>query len=62
MKLALASADHSVEQEFVMKQRTGGDGMIDARDVHVHDAPGADIEVTDLAIAHLAFGQSDGGA
>ena len=35
------------------------DHQIDARDVHVHDAAGADVEVADFAVAHLAFGQPD---
>jgi len=33
--------------------------QVDARDIHVNDAAGADIEMADFAIAHLAFGQSD---
>jgi len=39
-----------------------GDEEIDAGDVHVHDAAGADVEVADFAVAHLAFGEADGGA
>ena len=35
------------------------DHQIDARDVHVHDAAGADVEMPDLAVAHLPLGQSD---
>ncbi len=34
------------------------DHQIDARDVHVHDAPGANVEVADLAVPHLPLGQS----
>ena len=35
------------------------DHQIDARDVHVHDAPRADVEMPDLAVAHLPLRQSD---
>src|SRR5438270_4236929 len=35
------------------------DHQIDARDVHVHDAAGANVEVSNLAVPHLTFGQSD---
>ena len=35
------------------------DHQVEARDVHVHDAAGADVQVADFAVAHLAFGQSD---
>jgi broad specificity polyphosphatase/5'/3'-nucleotidase SurE len=37
----------------------GGDQGVDARDVHLHDAAGADVEVADFAVAHLAVGQAD---
>ncbi len=35
------------------------DHQVDAGDVHVHDAPGADVEMANLAVAHLPFGQAD---
>jgi len=35
-----------------------GDEEIDAGDVHVDDAAGADVEVADFAVAHLAFGKA----
>src|SRR5260370_37544414 len=33
--------------------------QIDACDVHVHDAASANVEMSDLAVAHLPLGQSD---
>ena len=36
-----------------------GDRVVDARQVLHHHAPGADVEMADLGIAHLAIGQSD---
>ena len=33
------------------------DHEVDAGDVHVNDAAGADVEMADLAVAHLPFGQ-----
>jgi hypothetical protein len=30
-----------------------GDEEVDAGDVHLHDAPGAEIEMADFAVAHL---------
>ena len=35
------------------------DHQIDARDVHVHNAPGADVQMPDFAVAHLPLGQSN---
>ena len=32
---------------------------VDAGDVHVHNAAGADVEVADFAVAHLSIGQAD---
>ena len=36
-----------------------GDGLIDAGEVLIDDTTGAKIEVADLGIAHLAFGEAD---
>src|SRR4029453_8729287 len=33
--------------------------QLDASDVHVHDAPCADVEVPNLAVAHLTLGKSN---
>ncbi len=61
MKLAAAvlgalhgSDDGGVLLEFVFR-----DELVDAGDVHVDDAAGAEIEVADFAVAHLAVGQAD---
>ncbi len=32
---------------------------VDARDVHLHDAPRADVQVAHFAVAHLSVGQAD---
>ena len=37
-------------------------GVVDARDVHHRDAPGAEVQVPDLAVAHLSRRQPDVGA
>ncbi len=50
---------HGVDQHGMREEFAVLDHQLDARDVHVHDAPGADIEVADLAVAHLAVGQPD---
>ena len=46
--------EHGMGEEFAVL-----DHQVDARDVHVHDAPRADVEMADFAVAHLPFGQSD---
>ncbi len=38
------------------------DHQLDAGNVHVNDAPGADVQMTDFAVAHLPVGQADKGA
>ena len=35
------------------------DQRVDARDVHLHNAARADIQVADFAVAHLPVGQAD---
>ena len=37
----------------------GGDQRVDARDVHLHNAACADVQVADFAVAHLPVGQAD---
>ncbi len=59
MQLALAAALHGLLEQRHLFQLLVGDQKIDARDVHVHDAAGADIHVAHFAVAHLAFGQAD---
>ena len=62
VELAGAAAFHGFEEQRLALEFAAGDELVDARDVHVHDASGADIQVADFAIAHLSFGQADGGA
>ena len=57
--LAGARMLHGIEQHGMREEFAVLDHQIDARDVHVHDAPRADVEVPDFAVAHLPFGQSD---
>ena len=50
---------HGVEQHGMGEEFAVLDHQVDAGDVHVHDAAGADVEMADFAVAHLPFGQSD---
>ncbi len=59
VQLPLPAAFHRLLEKRHVLQLLVGDQQIDARDVHVHDAPRADIEVPDLAVAHLPFRQAD---
>ena len=62
VQLARAATFHGFEKQRLAREFAGGDELINARDVHVHDASGADIQVAHFAIAHLSFRQADGGA
>src|SRR6202030_3702981 len=62
MQLTPTAALHGLLKERHTLQLLIGDEQIDARDVHVHDSAGADIEVADFAVAHLAFGEANEGA
>jgi len=62
VELARAAAFHGFEKQRLERKLAGGDELIDSRAVHVDDAAGADIQVADLAIAHLSDGKADGGA
>ena len=61
MQPALAGARvlHGIEQHGMREKFAVLDHQVDAGDVHVHDAAGADVEVADFAVAHLPFGQAD---
>ena len=61
VQLASAAALHGFEKQRLAEKFAAGDELIDARDVHLHDAARADIQVAHFAIAHLSFGQSDEG-
>src|SRR5580700_3207823 len=46
--------NHRMPEEFARPNQ-----IVDARDVHVHHAARADVQVAHFAIAHLAIGQAD---
>jgi hypothetical protein len=50
---------HRGDQHGMGEELAVLDHQVDPGDVHVHDATGADVEVADLAVAHLAFRQAD---
>ena len=50
---------HRLEQYRMLKQLPVLDHQVDAGDVHVNNAPRADVEVPNFAVAHLPFRQSD---
>src|SRR5215469_4386539 len=50
---------HGFQQYRMPKELAIPDHQIDARNIHVHDAPCTDVQMPDLAIAHLPLGQSD---
>ena len=56
---ATAPSIASASTGFV-EQRAVLDREVDARELLVDDAPGTDVEVPDLGVAHLALGQPDG--
>jgi len=62
MELALAAVLHGLLEERDLVELLVGDEEIDAGDVHVYDAAGADVEMADFTVAHLTFGKADGGA
>ena len=47
------------EQRGVGQEAAIGDRGVDARQVLIDDAPGADVHVADFRIAHLAVRQAD---
>ena len=46
-------------QDLVLGQRAVGDRLVDAREVLLDDGARAEVEVADLAVAHLPVGQAD---
>ncbi len=56
---ALFQLGDKAGERLVLGQRTAGDRLVDARQILHHDAPGAEIHVPDLGVAHLAAGQAD---
>src|SRR5208283_5050505 len=60
MQLSLPPAFHGLlEQRYLVKLLVGNH-QVDARNVHMHNAPGAKIHVPDFAVPHLPFGESHG--
>ncbi len=57
--LAGAGLRHGFEQGGVLLELPVFEHQVDLGDVHVNDAPGADVQVPDLAVAHLPGGQAD---
>src|SRR6266403_2402397 len=55
----LAATLHRLLEKRHVLQLLVGDEQVDAGDIHVYDAAGADVEVPDFTIAHLALGQAD---
>ncbi len=51
-----------LHEDAVAEEVAVGDRLRDAREVLVHDAAGADVEVADLGVAHLARRQPHGRA
>ena len=56
---ATAGVFHGTEQHGIGEELAVLDHQLDASAVHVNDATRTDIEMADLAIAHLAVGQSN---
>ena len=50
---------HSLDEDLVLLEGTVLDGVVDTRELLEDDAAGADVEVTDLGVAHLTVGQAD---
>src|SRR5260370_31603562 len=50
---------HHGEEQGMLKKLAVLDHQVDAGDVHVHDAASANVEMPDLAVAHLPFWQAD---
>ena len=53
---------HRASQHLVMEERARFDRPVDADQVLVDDASGAQVGVPDLAVPHLSFGEPDGQA
>ena len=56
---ALARALHGLHDGGILLELARGDQRVDARDVHLHNAARADVQVADFAVAHLPVGQAD---
>ena len=59
VRVALAAID-GFEQLRPREEITVANALVDARQVLIDDASGAEVGVADFGVAHLAFGQADG--
>ena len=50
---------HGAQQDRMREEFAILDHQLDASAVHVHNATGADVEMTNFAVPHLAVGESD---
>ena len=56
---AFARALHGLHDGRVLLELAGRNLRVDARDVHLHNAAGADVQVAHFAVAHLPVRQAD---
>src|SRR5580704_3769515 len=59
VELFLAAAGHRFNENGVLEKFAVANHQVEAGAIHVNDAPGADIQVADFAVAHLSIGQAD---
>ena len=52
-----AGVMHRLMENGIRKELAARDHHVDARDIHVHHAARANVQVADFAVAHLALGQ-----
>src|SRR5216684_7435834 len=57
-----ARSGESFLRNAIAIELAGGDRFIDASEILKNDAAGAQIEMADFGVPHLAFGQTDVGA
>ena len=50
---------HGVQQNRILEELAVSNHQIDARDVHVNHAPGANVQMSNLAVAHLPLREPD---
>jgi len=50
------------DQGLEVEEAAVGDALVDPDEILRHHPAGAEVEVSDLAVAHLTFGESDGQA
>ena len=59
MEPARPSVLRDAVEHGVVEQLAACDHVVDADDIHLDDAAGADVEMAHFAIAHLTVGQPD---